>query len=102
MLFRSFTDDVIVEESEEGCDVPIDILQLVVTTSACADATFGVDTSGVVIRTGAAEVLEDVDGDGNDVTDLDAQATPVLAASGHRCCKKYGATHYEGADWESH
>ena len=57
---------------------------------------------GVVVRTSAAEVLEDVDGDGDDVADLDAQAAPVLAASGRGCRKKYGATRYEGADWESH
>ena len=30
------------------------------------------------------------------------EATPVLAASGCGCHKKYGATRYEGADWESH
>ena len=34
------------------------------------DATFGVDASGVVVCTGAAEVLEDVNGD-DDVADLD-------------------------------
>ena len=72
------------------------------TTSACTDATFGVDASGVVIHTGAAKVLEDVNGDGDDVANLDAQAIPVLAASSRGCHKKYGATRYEGADWESH
>ena len=72
------------------------------TTSACADAAFGVGAFGVVVCTSAAEVLGDVNGDGDDVANLDAQAIPVLAASSHRCCKKYGATHYKGADWESH
>ena len=72
------------------------------TTSVCTDATFGVDALGVVVHTGTAEVLENVDGDGDDVANLDAQAAPVLAASGRSCRKKYGATHYEGADWESH
>ena len=54
------------------------------------------------MTTSAAEVLEDIDGDGDDVTNLDAQAAPVLAASSHGCHKKYSATRYEGADWESH
>ena len=34
--------------------------------------------------------------------DSDSQPTVVSAESSHGCHKKFGATCYEGADWESH
>ena len=86
----------------EGCDVPIDVLQSVITSGVCADPAFGLNDLGIVICTGAAEVLKDHDVDGNGVVDSDSQPAVVSAEFSCGCCKKFGATHYEGANWESH
>ena len=68
----------------------------------CADPTFGLNDLGIIVHTGAAEFLKDHNGDGNGVVDLDSQPTVVSAESSHGCHKKFGATHHEGANWESH
>ena len=94
-------DEASVDESE-GCDVSIDVLRSAVISGVCADPTFGLNDLGIVVHTGAAEVLKDHNGDGNGVVDLDSRPAVVSAESGHGYCKKFGATCYEGADWESH
>ena len=55
------------------------------------------DTTGEIICTGAAKVLEDVDGEGDDPTG----ETPVTAELGCGHYTKFGSTWY-GADREIH
>ena len=55
------------------------------------------DTTGEIICTGAAKVLEDVDGDGDDPTG----ETPVTAELGCGHCTEFGST-WHGADREIH
>ena len=61
------------------------------TTGVC-DAGFELDAMGAV--------LEDVDGEGVDPTDLDGE-TPVTTELGCGQNTMFGSKHY-GADWEGH
>ena len=83
----------------DGCDILLDVVQSVVTTGIC-DVGFTLDVLGVIIHTGTAEVLKDVDGEGDDAADLDNQ-TMVVTELGCKCCAKIHPKQYK-ADWESH
>lgn len=77
----------------DGSDVPLDVVRSLVTTGVC-DAGFLLDGAGGIVRTGAAEILEDVDEEGDLPAALDKQL-----GRGHRA--KTGSTRY-GAEWEEH
>ena len=54
----------------DECDVPLGVVQSLVATGVC-DAGFALDALDSIIHTGAAEVIEDVNGVGDDVVDED-------------------------------
>ena len=62
---------------DDGCDVPLDVVKSVVTTGTVDDGRFALDGSSTIVWNGTAEVLEDVDGEGNDPTDDDIDDEPV-------------------------
>ena len=64
-----------------------------VTTGVC-DAGFLLGGTGGIVCTGAAEILKDVDKEGDLPAALDKQLS-----CGH--CAKTGSTHY-GAEWEEY
>ena len=53
----------------QRCDVPLDVVKSVVTTGTVDDGRFALDGSSTIVQNGTAEVLEDVDGEGNDPAD---------------------------------
>ena len=74
-----------------GSDIPLDVVQLAVITGTC-DAGFIFGDQGVILRTGTAERLEDVDGEEEDEADVELRC-------GRRT--KTGSKRY-GAEWEQH
>ena len=86
---------------DDGCDVPLDVIKSVVTTGTVNDGQFALDGSGTIVQNGTAEVLEDVDGEGNDPADddIDDEPVPVTLGRGHRA--KIGSKKY-GVEWELH
>ena len=80
---------------DDGCDVPLDVVKSVVTTSTVDDGQFALNGSSTIVWNGTAEVLKDVDGEGNDPADddIDDEPVPVTLSCGHRAkigSKKYG------------
>ena len=81
---------------DDGCDVPLDVVKSVVTTGTVDNGQFALDGSGTIVRNGTTEVLEDVDGEGNDPAD---EPVPVTLGRGRRA--KIGSKKY-GVEWELH
>ena len=70
---------------DDGCDVPLDVVKSVVTTSTVDDGQFALDGSSTIVWNGTTEVLEDVDGEGNDPADddIDDELVPVTLGRRH-------------------
>ena len=62
---------------------------------------FALDGSSTIVRNGTVEVLEDVDGEGNDPTDDDINDELVPVTLGRRRRAKIGSKKY-GVEWELH
>ena len=75
----------------DGSDIPLDVVQLAVITGTC-NTGFVFGDQGVILHTGTAEGLEDIDGEEEDEADVEL-------GCGH--CTKTGSKHY-GAEWEQH
>ena len=86
---------------DDRSDVPLDVAKSVVTTSTVDDGQFALDGSGTIVWNGTTEVLEDVDGEGNDPTDDDIDDEPVPVTLGRGRRAKIGSKKY-GVEWELH
>lgn len=86
---------------DDGCDVPLDVVKSAVTTGTVDDGRFALDGSGAIVRNGTAEVLEDVNGEGNDPADDDIDDEPVPVTLGRGRRAKIGSKKY-GVEWELH
>ena len=79
---------------KNGCDIPLDIVQSIVTTRVC-DIIFALDAAGLIVHMGTAKVLEDIDGESDDATDTDGQISKsVTAEHGHGHHTMFGSKHY--------
>ena len=88
LMFADAEDDSL---APDGSDIPLDVVRSAVITGTC-DAGFIFGDQGVILHTGTAEGLEDVDGEEEDEADVEL---------GRGCRTKTGSKCY-GAEWEQH
>ena len=62
---------------------------------------FAPNDSGAIVQNGTVEVLEDVNGEGNDPADDDIGDEPIPVKLGHGRHAKIGSKKY-GVEWELH
>ena len=82
-------------DTDKGCDIPIDVIRsAVMAGGSVTDEGFAIDEEGVVVWTGVAEELEEIEGA--------EEADPIVRVElGRGRRAKIGSRRY-GTEWEEH
>ena len=84
---------------DDGCDISLDVVRSVVTAGTVGNSRFTLDDGGAIVRSGTAEVLKDVNREGDDPAGDDIGDGPVPIKLGRGCRAKIRSRKY-GAEWE--